>query len=524
MTSIKTLFVSSCGWAALVASVFLLVPSRTEAGVTITARSVSLADVQFAVNSAVNGETVVVPAGTGRWVSTLNITKGITLRGATTVDTSTAMGTANDQTIILDDGSPPAQIVVMTLTANQVFRMTGFTFRRGTNTTGNGQGITASGVCPGASGTGSFRIDHCHLDNLARNVGIHTGGWLYGVIDHCIFYGTGYGVSVAHDRWGTYTGNPYGDGSWADLPYFGSNKFVFIEDNCFNNPTTNGDTAGTDAKSGGRKVIRYNHFNNAVPTTHGTEAQRPRGTRVMEVYNNTINYTFNYPGHQLRSGTAVIHHNTYTGLINGVMSLQAYRSFQNFGIPYGGASGINGWDSNDPQGAYATGTHTGANSSQTVADSTKNWTVNQWVPSGVSYEVVNRRTGLNSFIKSNTSNTLTIAQNSSQYVLFNTGDGYTIYKLLVALDQPGRGKGNLVSGDNPTPTWPNQALEPVYAWNNTVRGAQANIGGSGTILANRDYYNNTPMPGYTPYTYPHPLVSTGTSPAPPTNLRVISGQ
>jgi len=27
----------------------------------------------------------------------------------------------------------------------------------------------------------------------------------------------------------------------------------------------------------------------------------------------------------------------------------------------------------------------------------------------------------------------------------------------------------------------------------------------------RDYYNNTPMPGYKPYTYPHPLVSGGAS-------------
>ena len=25
------------------------------------------------------------------------------------------------------------------------------------------------------------------------------------------------------------------------------------------------------------------------------------------------------------------------------------------------------------------------------------------------------------------------------------------------------------------------------------------------LVEGRDYYNNTPMPGYTPYTYPHPL-------------------
>jgi hypothetical protein len=55
-------------------------------------------------------------------------------------------------------------------------------------------------------------------------------------------------------------------------------------------------------------------------------------------------------------------------------------------------------------------------------------------------------------------------------------------------------------------------LEPIYEWNNTV-----DITGPHTVVAdlcnevhtfiqeNRDYYINTPRPGYSPYTYPHPL-------------------
>src|SRR5438128_702026 len=162
MISIRTIFVSSCGWAALAASIFLIVPGQARAGVTITARSVSFTDVSSAIALASEGDTVVVPAGTGSWTSSLNITKGITLRGATTVDTSTTLGTFNDQTIIVDNGTTWAQTVVIALTPNQVFRMTGFTFRRGTNTAGGGQaGVFIGGICPGASGTGSFRIDHC---------------------------------------------------------------------------------------------------------------------------------------------------------------------------------------------------------------------------------------------------------------------------------------------------------------------------------------------------------------------------
>jgi hypothetical protein len=517
--------------AALAAGLFFAVLNQDGAGAIISAASPALADVQAAVSAATDGDTVSVPAGTAHWASGLTITKGITLLGATSCDTSTALGTANDQTIILDDNTTttvyPNTILNATLTQNQVFRLSGITFRGGTGNLVNAAGIQVGGIAPGASGTGSFRIDHCDFDSLDRNTDVQVTGWLYGVIDHCIFHAATavVGVRVWHDAWGGGT-NQYGDGSWAEDPYFGSYQFVFLEDNCFNNSTTNGDDGGTDAKNGARVVIRHNFFNNAVPTTHGTEAQRPRGTRVEEIYNNIVNYTFNYPGNQLRSGALLVHDNTYTGLVHGVITLQPYRAFQNFGSPYFGATGNNSWDSNDTHGAYATGTHTGSNNSLTVVDQNANWTANQWVSPGVAYEVVNNRTGLNSFATSNTNNTLTLAQNSSQYVYFNTGDGYTIYKLLVALDQPGRGKGDLLSGASPTPAWPNNALEPVYGWNNTVQNPNypdpsgGYITGRGSLLQGRDYYNGVSMPGYTPYTYPHPLVSG--VPASPTNLRIVN--
>jgi hypothetical protein len=53
-------------------------------------------------------------------------------------------------------------------------------------------------------------------------------------------------------------------------------------------------------------------------------------------------------------------------------------------------------------------------------------------------------------------------------------------------------------------------LEPSYSWNNvyTPTGARVNftVGTAGTTLKEgRDYFNDTPMPRYTPYVYPHPL-------------------
>ena len=59
-------------------------------------------------------------------------------------------------------------------------------------------------------------------------------------------------------------------------------------------------------------------------------------------------------------------------------------------------------------------------------------------------------------------------------------------------------------------TWPRNQPEPVYVWSNnwtppndpgSYIGSQASV-----VRLGRDIIdNNTPMPGYTPYTYPHPL-------------------
>ena len=73
---------------------------------------------------------------------------------------------------------------------------------------------------------------------------------------------------------------------------------------------------------------------------------------------------------------------------------------------------------------------------------------------------------------------------------FNTGDAFEINKLLAALDQPGRGKGELLADKDPvvTGSWPHQALEPIYAWANTYNNSRQLDVTSGypTIQENRD--------------------------------------
>jgi hypothetical protein len=119
-------------------------------------------------------------------------------------------------------------------------------------------------------------------------------------------------------------------------------------------------------------------------------------------------------------------------------------------------------------------------------------------------------------IEGNTNNTLSIAPYLP--IKFAAGNQYQIHKVLRILDQPGTGRGDRINGNPPvntvsgTATWPRPDTEPCYSWNNihSPGGEHVNFDtglGAYTIVQGRDYFIDTPMPGYTPYTYPHPLVS-----------------
>ena len=69
----------------------------------------------------------------------------------------------------------------------------------------------------------------------------------------------------------------------------------------------------------------------------------------------------------------------------------------------------------------------------------------------------------------------------------------------------------LASGLTPPARWLNQTSEPYYLWNNTNNGnPQGGIGTTPDVNEGVSFINNdTPMPGYTPYAYPHPFCERG---------------
>jgi lysophospholipase L1-like esterase len=130
-------------------------------------------------------------------------------------------------------------------------------------------------------------------------------------------------------------------------------------------------------------------------------------------------------------------------------------------------------------------------------------------------------------IVSNTNERLTFKDSAltgfgATTLVFLPGETFEINRVTHGIDQAGRSDGSLID-DTATPAlpvgWNNQTTYPWYEWNNGSAGAGGNqaiagfVSTSGTIRSGVHYFNGTPMPGYTAYTYPHPL--TGDAPIDP---------
>jgi hypothetical protein len=512
--------------SSILAVLLFAVSSAAQASI-INAASPSRADVVTAINSAANGDTIIVPAGTASWTTGITVTKGITLQGQTT--TNSANGTANDQTILVDnlaDVGGGQGFFMCTTNTGQSLRISGFTF--------TGVGGRTTTIYNGAirfSGTSDrVRIDHCHFTGGLKHLNyIAVYSTIYGVADHLVF--DQMPSQLGQQR--AFNGTGYGDLEFSQPAGWGSNKFFFMED-CYINNTAGPNTAsgGWDAWHGGKFVVRYCKLFNVEILCHGTEDGRDRGGRAQEIYNNEYHWDHTTTLDGIRTGSLLAHDNTFVGNRPNGYGLQTYRTFYAWqGSIWKGASGDNPWDYNvteangthvdgHPPYLFGSGTFTSGTSGNTLVDSTKTWTTNQWV----GYQVKRTSDGATAYIQGNNATTLTVFQWNSQG--FASGQGYQIHKVLVALDQPGSGAGDLLTGDNPTPRWLNQVREPCYSWNNIhpASGGHINwyVAINPPMQEGRDYFSDTPMPGYTPYTYPHPLVSGGGgAPQAPQNLRIV---
>src|SRR5437773_1854217 len=320
------------------------------------------ANVAAAIANASDGDTVTVPPGVVTWSTQLTITKHITLQGA-------GIG----QTVIYDNapkGGDQHLILVKLSGDNPPFRLTGFEFGIPANYTviaqPYGVGIlefqgSGGAVVPGMSA--NVRVDHCKIKVAGVAMTFRN---VLGVVDHvewidsgltnpttASYWGGWQSASVYMPNWG---GKDWGHGSWADAPYWGTDKFLFFEDCSFSGVIRNNILFPIDAYEGARYVARYSTFKDAKVGGTGTEAQG-RGRKQVECYNNTfISSQLISEAQSSTSGTILVHDNLETNYRNGLM-MQVYRQFD--GKLWGQSTGRSPWDENDdfPQ-AYESGTCT----------------------------------------------------------------------------------------------------------------------------------------------------------------------
>jgi hypothetical protein len=450
----------------LLVSLMLICLATPAHAADITAASCSNADVQTAINSAATGDRVRVPAGSCTWSATVTLAnKRLTLQGA-------GIG----QTNITDRGAGAA-LAVGGASATNFVTITGFTFIKSNN---NSNGIVQ---ISGTQGAVAFRVHHIRIlqaSSGARGIAITD---VYGVIDNVIFDVTATGGSIQSvSVSGSSDSTDGGFTPWRRPLTLGTNNAVYIEDSTFTYSNQYEDAV--DGYGGARLVIRNNTFNSVSVGFHGTDSGNRRSIFSWEIYNNTFtnNSATTLRGATLRGGTGAIFNNTYGGS-RGVwygFTVMAYRACQPLDqSAWGSCNGTN-WQIGS--------TDFSSDASRTCS-----------LTGGVKFCSIARDTVC-------TTDSTCSAIGGGTCSTFFDGTGLGGYP---CRDQVGRTH--------------NQVLAPIYAWNNGGLalgpydgGGACGLGLSTYIQSGRDYYDATPMPGYSPYTYPHPLRVS--SPAPPTSV------
>ena len=447
------------------------------------------ASVQACVNNASPGDRINISAGTATWTMGVSISKPLSLVGPGATSLTVTDNVNNNAGITIN-------------VASGEVRISSFTWAAGSS-------LNCSSTCPNYSilmqgGSTQFRVDNI---TFATGWGGHAHAILgidgFGVVDHNTFTDSA-GIFVYAGA-SSYQGvGSYGDNSWAQPDAYGTANALYLENNTITGTSGTGIAATDCATFGGcRIVVRYNTLNMTNVQNHGTESPgRPRGGRLMEVYNNQFITNETYGQNQnsavnMRSGTGLMWGNTFS-LQNGssfdgwseALSVLLERASSNQSV-WGTCDGTGPYDQNDGT-VYASGTYTGSSGPQSpLTDTTKSWATNQWVPTGAPFSARNTTAAWGEEITSNSSTTATLLPDAYTTPVWTNGDSYQILRAAVCIDQIGRGQGNLLSGSTPIPTgWVQDNLDPVYLFNNSYVPMYIGVVSSNTLreISNRDYY------------------------------------
>lgn len=266
-----------------------------------TANSPSESDFLAALPSSSNTNATVVvniPSGSATWTTGFRYTvpanvTSLTIQGATVVTCSGTPGTsgyscaATNKTIINDDSTSNSMPLwsIDTSSATKLFRITGITLQPLNSS------VTAKndGIVQFMGNTKAFRWDHSYISvTNSDNAGPELDGQIEGVFDHNEFQcGTNASYTNCIRIYNDLLDNVgLGDGGWMAATQWGSPHAMFFE----NNYVVGGFT--TDCGMAGREVLRYNTFYNTIDASgalHSTkDTAMGRGCRSEEFYKNYI--------------------------------------------------------------------------------------------------------------------------------------------------------------------------------------------------------------------------------------------
>lgn len=514
----------------------------------VTAASCNTSDVQTAINKATEGQTVNIPAGTCTWTSGVSISgKGIAVTGAgsgrviaySTTQLS-SIGTGTQTWSVTSANVATGALSITNGETLTVYELgTAGNFMTGTVTSYSGGSLimtitSTGGTCgdnslsncrrwiittppstvivnntSGGDGTGAFQItEDTSFNTNVSGIQIAYGKGAGGDAIDINYVPSGVPVLI-HDMW-IRTGTGSGDGIhsstnrgvvWnlsADASPFASATTIIHHPadpvtNSWTTASTWGaaDTTGTNAwyvetsdfhaylntfdnDNNGRLVFRYNLMNNASATTHGSDSST-YGQRYFEYYNNmniwnsansgdSTSFNLGHGWILVRGGSFVAFNNNWT-VISGYYNGSDVEMGE-FALQYPYAQ----------NGCWGSG----------------------WTTKATEYYHAPRQVGYG-------------------YV---TGTGTANY--------PPDGVNN-ASKDATTYVGDS---EPAYIWNNTPGNTTGyDDGGGGCsasplansaqyIVSGQDFIVGTAKPGYTPYTYPHPLTQGGAV-VPPTGLQAV---
>jgi hypothetical protein len=263
-------------------------------------------DIQDAIDAAVDGDIVTIPAGT------CTMDTSITINGKALV----VYGAGEGSTVITASNDSAFDITVSNGEYTEISKLTLI------RTDSHSRLMSLTGVGTGDTGNGAFRMYNVALTNtFESSVGSYGidiyptgGGPLYGLIDSNVFNNAK--VFVAG---GDYVDE--GDTSWSTASSLGTKDNVFVENNVFNSDVH---ANAIDSNRGGRYVFRYNVLNGAYIEAHSGCPNGFRSVFSYEIYNNIINKVGGYPislCFLIRGGNGVIYDNDVDSNLNGSINI-----------------------------------------------------------------------------------------------------------------------------------------------------------------------------------------------------------